>query len=141
MSFLLLNDGSSKVLLNDGSSAVLLNVEDAVGLTLSGSHSTQGLYQKSPEIKTPVHFSFKIKAGIIPLVFFAQVTFDKMFPYSFDSKILRNAFVLPIQKMEFRMKNIKMKYEKEFKLLTIGNLLSMASESDIIRLIGQLFKK
>jgi len=140
VSILLLNDGSSAVLLNDGSSKVLLNAASE-GITISGTHATTNLYQKRPVILVPVEFSFRIKAGIIKLKFFGKETFEKLSVVSFDSKMLREAFVLPINKMQFKMKNIRKNLEREYQLLTFGNLLSMASESDLIRSIGQLFKK
>jgi len=106
MSFLLLNDGSSAVLLNDGSSKVLLNAADAeAGITLSGTHSNTSLYQKRPTVLVPIEFSFRIKAGIIKLKFFGKETFEKLSVVSFDSKMLREAFVLPINKMQFKMEN------------------------------------
>ena len=142
MSFLLLNSGD-KVLLNDGSSAVLLNSEDVqAGLTISGQHSNQSLYVKSPEILSPVEFTFRIKAGIIKLEWFAEAIWNKLSVCSFDSRILKEAFVLePINKLQFKLKKIKETLERQYKLETVGNLLSMASESDLIKLIGTLFKK
>ena len=136
MSFLLLNSGD-KVLLNDGSSAVLLNGSE--GITVSGTHS--GIYTNKSVKKVRVRFTFHLLAGIIPLKLFSEATFAKLAPYSFDSKMLREAFVLPIAKLQFRMKSIRKKLQKEYELETFGNLLSMATESDIIKSIGELFKK
>ncbi len=137
MSFLLLNSGD-KVLLNDGSSAVLLN-GPREGITISGTHS--GIYTNKSVKKVKVRFTFHLLAGIIPLKLFSEATFAKLAPYSFDSKMLREAFVLPIAKLQFRMKSIRKKLQKEYELETFGNLLSMATESDIIKSIGELFKK
>ncbi len=140
MSFLLLNDGSSALLLNDGSSKLLLNGEpESAGITISGQHS--GIYTNKSVKLVKVRFTFHLLAGIIPLKLFSEGTFSKLAPYSFDSKMLREAFVLPIAKLQFKLKSIRKKLQKEYELETFGNLLSMATESDLIKTIGSLFRK
>ena len=133
----LLQENGDKLLLEDGGRIVL---EGHHGINITGEQQRAQI-EKRPVINLPVEFTLRIKAGIIPLKFFAEVIFERLNVISFNSKMLREAFILPINKMEFKLKNIRKRIEQDYELLTFENLLDMATENDLVKAIGELFKR
>ncbi len=112
---ILLNDGSSFVLLNDGSSHVLLNAHAEAGLTISGTHSFQALYDKRPVQHIPIEFTFILKAGILAGKLQKLLKKEiKLNPKGIYTQKLAESFLMSTTKLKDKVNPLIKKAQKEY---------------------------
>ena len=133
MSFVLLNDGTSFLLLNDGSSKVELN-DAGVGLSLIGTHSTQQVWDRSPELKIPVEFTFRLKANTILRGVVNILRFEHLLnPKGLYTTKLSESFKIPLTEA---MKKIKPILEHLHRKAELENLIREAANDPGLILVS-----